>query len=86
MSRVLTAILAGVVATGLATPAWSANDSAQTAGREQGSVQSTQPKNDDESRRQQYVEDAKDGRGAGTDWSGRKDQPADKSQSKLERH
>ena len=85
MNRQLTALLAGVVAIGLTAPAWSESDS-QNRGTEQGSAQSAKPKNQDESQRQQYVEDAKDGRGAGTDWSGRKDQPTDNSQSKLERH
>jgi hypothetical protein len=86
MRRVLTAILIGELAAGLTAPAWSADDSAQKPGAEQRNAQSTQPKNEDESQRHQYVEDAKDGRGAGTDWSGRKDEATDKSQSKLERH
>jgi len=85
-NKVLTAILAGVVATGFTAGARGGDDNTQKSGNEQGSAQSTQPKKDDEPQRQQYVEDAKDGRGAGTDWSGRKDGDADKSQGKLKRH
>jgi hypothetical protein len=80
------AIFAAAIATVLTSPAWgteSRNEPTPTPGAQ---AQTATPKKDDGSQRKQYVEQAKDGRGAGTDWSGRKDGKEDKSEGKLERH
>jgi broad specificity polyphosphatase/5'/3'-nucleotidase SurE len=84
--KAFNAIVAALVVVS-ALSAWSAelhNDNAPKVGTEQAQ-QSVQPAKNSDSEREQYVESAKDGRGTGTDWSGRKDQDTDKSESKLER-
>ena len=85
MKKVLSAIAVALVGTSLTNAVWSAESQGNSEQRAQtGGAQSTPSKKEDEAERQQYVEQAKDGRGAGTDWSGRKDSEGEKSQGKLE--
>ena len=85
MKKALTAIAAALVGTSLTASVWSAEPQRDSDQRVRtGGAQSAPSKKEDEVQRQQYVEQAKDGRGAGSDWSGRKDGEGEKSQGKLE--